>query len=192
MASNQITINKVSAKPTSFSPNQIYVVNNTVSKMAELYFSTADGSALVAAVNAELLTKEVETVIKEVTVTGDLNQVHSVTNNAARLALVLDKNSVVYVADATGDGSITGPMLYVYTHSTKTFRSVISSSPTSISWSSITGKPTSGTTAIDTAVAASHNHSNKSVLDKLSQSADGFLTYDSGPPMNVFLIQQDW
>lgn len=45
-------------------------------------------------------------------------------------------------------------------------------------WGNIVGKPTSSALAIDNVVKTAHNHTNKLVLDKISQSSNGNFMYD--------------
>lgn len=45
-------------------------------------------------------------------------------------------------------------------------------------WGNLIGKPTSSALAIDNTVNAAHNHTNKLVLDKISQSTTGNFMYD--------------
>lgn len=47
-----------------------------------------------------------------------------------------------------------------------------------ISWSNISGRPSSTPGAIDAAVTASHSHSNKPQLDKLNEDGSGVATYN--------------
>lgn len=48
----------------------------------------------------------------------------------------------------------------------------------SLTWGNITGKPTSTPLAIDNSIALAHNHTNKTVLDKIGQTATGSFTYN--------------
>ena len=45
-------------------------------------------------------------------------------------------------------------------------------------WGNLQGKPASTPLSIDNAVTVAHNHTNKTVLDKIGQSATGNFTYD--------------
>ncbi len=46
------------------------------------------------------------------------------------------------------------------------------------SWGNLKGKPASAPLSIDNAVTVAHGHANKTVLDKIGQSASGNFTYD--------------
>lgn len=60
-------------------------------------------------------------------------------------------------------------------------------------WGSLQGKPASTPLSIDNTVTVAHNHTNKTVLDKIGQSASGNFTYDGieiGVKV-VFLINEN-
>lgn len=63
----------------------------------------------------------------------------------------------------------------------------LSTVATSGSYNDLNNKPTSSTTSIDTAVSNSHTHSNKTVLDGLTDS-NGILNYNS----SSINVQADW
>ena len=48
----------------------------------------------------------------------------------------------------------------------------------SLTWGNISGTPTSTPLAIDNSVALAHDHNNKTVLDKINQTATGSFTFD--------------
>lgn len=54
-------------------------------------------------------------------------------------------------------------------------------------WGNLQGKPASSALTIDNAVTVAHSHTNKSVLDKIGQSAAGNFTYD-GVEIGVKII----
>ena len=53
----------------------------------------------------------------------------------------------------------------------------------SVSWADIYGAPTSSAADIDDAVSKRHSHTNKTQLDKISENADGLLTYEGVLPL---------
>lgn len=57
-------------------------------------------------------------------------------------------------------------------------------------WGNIAGRPTSSALAIDNTVRAAHNHTNRLVLDKISQSTTGNFMYD-GKEIGVSAIFVD-
>lgn len=184
------SIVKASVKPTTFQPNTVYIVNNTTSGQAELYFSSSDGTKLIPTLNSTSVSSQITTLVEAAAAGGDFSQLEVVANIAARNALVLDKNTLVYVLDTTADGA-PGEAMYLYQFSTTTYKKLFSST-TTVNWSNIIGAPSTSPTAIETAVTASHTHTNKSVIDKLTETGDGYLSFNGGPAINVFLVSQDW
>lgn len=67
-----------------------------------------------------------------------------------------------------------------------------SSDGTTAVWSDIIGVSSASPTADAPAVGDGHTHTNKSVIDKLTESSDGYLRFNGGPAINVFLVSQDW
>ena len=106
----------------------------------------------------------------------------------ARDALVLDKNSLVLVYDASADATVVaGAAVYYYDLSLTSWTKVMEyeSMDLVLTWDSITDGPTSTPAQVDSAVAQSHTHANKSELDKIGEAA-GQLTY------NGAAISTDW
>lgn len=94
-----------------------------------------------------------------------------------------ESNFLVLVLDASDDATVdAGAALYVYHASEEEFVKVseYESLDLTLNWSDIVGRPSSSASAIDAAVADSHTHENKSVLDELDDD-DGVLTYNGEP-----------
>jgi len=122
------------------------------------------------------------------------NSIKYAANIAARDALALTSNTMVYVANATGDPTVSsGGALYFYKSDTNTFIKVAEYESISlvINWGSIQNKPNSSPSAIDAAVANSHVHLNKTQLDKIDQDANGNLTYN-GNNIKAALTTVQW
>jgi hypothetical protein len=106
----------------------------------------------------------------------------------ARDALTLTGTRYVYVKDATGDTSVaSGGATYLYDPSAPSGSrwikvSEAESLDVQLTWAAIEGKPNSTPAQIDAAVAAAHNHANKTQLDKIGEDADGNLTYAGNLP----------
>jgi hypothetical protein len=95
-----------------------------------------------------------------------------------------------FVIDATGDSTVTsGAAEYIFTGITPgeggspDFVNWVKiaeeeSLDVVLSWSNITGKPSSTASAIDGAVTNSHTHSNKATLDKFTEGSNGLPLYD--------------
>lgn len=104
------------------------------------------------------------------------------------MATPLTRNMLFLVLDATGDPSgsvMAGSAFYAYKYDEGVvfanrfaFISDFESQNLNLAWESISGRPNSSPAQIDQAVANSHTHANKVVLDKLSVDSDGDLTYD--------------
>jgi hypothetical protein len=97
----------------------------------------------------------------------------------ARDALDVDTGDRAYVIDATDDATVTtGGAEYLYDGTTWIKINESESLDLVTSWADIQNKPTSSVSAIDEAVAAKHSHSNKAVLDKLTEGANGLPLYN--------------
>jgi hypothetical protein len=84
----------------------------------------------------------------------------------------------VLVADATGDTTVTrGAALYYYGRTDRVWTKVAEyeSMDVTTAWEAISGRPNATPAQLDAAVAATHTHSNRAVLDRLSANADGLL-----------------
>lgn len=164
--------------------NSIYFVENGT--VAETYVTNAIG--LARSVGNTAMINNIVDVAVDAAVDSSVqaavaaaNSIEIVANIAERDAMVLARNALVLVLDATGDVTVgSGGALYAYSLSNTTFNKITEyqDMPQTISWGNIADRPSSSPLAIDAAVAASHDHSNKAVLDKLAQDANGNLTYD--------------
>ena len=110
------------------------------------------------------------------------NTLEIVADITARNALnTKNYNFTVLVVDATGDATVaSGAALYAFRNSDNAFIKVAEyeSMDATISWTAISGRPSSTPGAIDAAVAASHTHSNKTQLDKVGENGAGDATYN--------------
>lgn len=69
---------------------------------------------------------------------------------------------------------------------------IISSGSSEIQWNNIIGRPVATPSQIDQSVMMSHEHSNMLVLDKISSTVEGELTFDNKLVSNVVLTASDW
>lgn len=109
-----------------------------------------------------------------------------VDNIAARNALSPTQNIMVLVVDASADANVTsGSATYVWRQSTTSWIKISESESMDLtfSWSGISGRPSSTPAQIDSAVANSHTHSNKTQLDKISEDGNGNFTYNGELPV---------
>lgn len=109
---------------------------------------------------------------------------------ANRNALAPTTNIQVLVKDAVADTTVTsGAAAYIYEAATATWTKIYDYNHVNMNlvldYSNIVNGPTSTAAAIDAAVAASHTHANKTVLDALTDVA-GVLTY------NGTAVQSQW
>jgi len=180
---NRFIVMKVNAVPLSSAwlPNTIYYVKDSVdATLTNVYVTNSDATAI-----RHVITKaEIQVMIDSSL--ANFNQTVIVSNITERNALVLTKNTPVWVLDATGDTTVTsGAALYLFNVANSTFikLSEAESMDVVINWSSIQNKPTSSVADIDDAVARKHSHANKSTLDLLTQDAQGYLLVNNAPPV---------
>lgn len=103
----------------------------------------------------------------------------------ARNALTdMTVGQLVLVLNATGDATVaSGAATYVYrTGPIWTKISEAESMDVVLNWASIQNRPTSTVAQIDAAVGASHSHTNKASLDKITEDAQGNLLYNGNLP----------
>lgn len=174
---------KVSSLPGTLDANAWYLVLN--GSYAETYVTNSSGVAKMVG-NSTMINDLITSAI-----TG-LAQAQIVNDIAARDALIpsLTQNIIVYVLNATADSTVSsGGATYLWRDSTSEFIKIaeFESMDAVVTWSSITGKPSSSPSAIDTAVTNSHTHTNMSVLNLLS-APGGILQYNGDDIKNWNLI----
>ena len=184
----QLNFHKVTTLPGVLQANAVYFVENGT--YAETYVTNSVGSARsvgnTAMINALIdfaIDTAVDTAINDAIAAA--NAIEIVADIPARntLGSSLNRNALVLVLDATGDATVgSGGAMYAYNNAADTFSKVTEyeSLDRVITWSEITGKPTSSVAQIDEAVSNSHTHTNKAVIDKVSDAA-GQLYYDGNP-----------
>lgn len=88
------------------------------------------------------------------------------------------------VVDATGDPSVqSGSASYVYDPTSSAWIKIseYESLDVTFSWDQLQNKPASLVEDIDDAVTKKHDHTNKSVLDRIGEDATGKFTFDNLP-----------
>jgi hypothetical protein len=185
--SNILTIKKVAALPGSYTPSTMYLVSTADADRFDMYVSSADGSTI-----KHLITKsEIQTLIN--TAMSTFSNITVVADIAARNALAPTAVAQAFVLNATADSSVTsGAATYIYNPTTTTWYKISEqeSLDITLTWASITGKPTSTPAQIDAAVAASHTHGNKPTLDLLSNTGDLLLI--NGQNIRAYLDEEVW
>lgn len=175
----KISFHQVTALPGVLLGDALYAVTSGADKL-ELYITNNDGSLARRVINEA----DVQALIDAAQLSG-ADALEVVDDIAARDALSLTANALVLVLDASADATVTaGAATYAYRHSTTSYIKISEheSLDVTLSWANITGKPTSSAAAIDSAVANSHTHANKTQLDKIDEDVDGNLTYDGALP----------
>lgn len=174
-----LKIHKETAVPGTLEANAVYLITDTNGAFLEMYVVNSAGSA------ARRLPSRTD-------IEGWINSAVSglgsgviVADIAARNALSPSGVVIAYVLNATGDATVSsGGATYIYNPSGSSWTKIaeFESMDTSMSWASLTGKPTSSPAQIDAAVAATHSHSNKTQLDKIGE-ASGEMQYNGDFPL---------
>lgn len=185
-----VGFHKVTSLPGTLLPNSFYYVEN--GNYAESYV-TDDAGVAKSLGNSAMINALIAAALANWE--GAANAVDIVPDIAARDALILtlESNAMILVVDASADSTVdAGSALYAYDESSETVYKIAEyeSMDVVLNWSDIVGRPVSTPAQIDAAVGASHSHSNKAVLDKLGEDADG-LTYD-GEGVNSRWGSLDW
>lgn len=187
----QLKFYGVATLPAQLEADAFYFVQN--GNYAESYVTNSSGVARMignsAMINA-LIAAELANW------TGSSNQVQIAADMPARDALAANAthNLMVVVIDASGDPTVdSGSALYAYDLASTTWFKLAEyeSMDVVIDWNYIQNGPSSTAAQIDTAVSQAHSHSNKAVLDKLSESAGGDLLYD-GEGLKPQWVSKDW
>jgi len=175
----QVKFYKVNTLPGSLEADAWYLVIN--GNYAETYVTNNAGVAKMVG-NSTMINQLITTAL------NGLNTTEIVADITARNALgpSLNRNALVYVIDATGDVTVaSGAASYLWDDANSVWIKIteFESLDAAISWTSISGRPTSTPGAIDAAVAASHTHSNLTDLNLLSSSG-GVLFYNGDEVKN--------
>lgn len=171
---------KVTSLPGTLLADAFYLVSN--GSFAESYVTDSAGAAKSIG-NSAMITSVASSALASAM--AGYNAMEIVATIAARNALAasLNRNVLVLVQDATGDGSVaSGAALYAFNNSNDTWVKVseYESLDVTLQWSAIQGRPTSTTAQIDSAVSQAHSHSNKVYLDKIGETG-GNMTYNGAP-----------
>ena len=170
-----IKFNRATALPGTLEANTIYLIAPPGKpNYTEMYVTGNSPSAIKRMINEDDINAMITGAIasaNELTVLADIT---------ARDALTPTKTMYVYVQDATGDASVAaGGATYLWNVAGSAWIKVSEAENLDVvvTWSSLSGRPTSSAANIDDAVAKAHTHSNKTQLDKIDQDAGGNFTY---------------
>lgn len=145
--------------------------------LLEVVAVAADGTTARHVINKA----DIQAMIDASMASAGANNLVIVADIAARDALNPDDAIQVYVQDATDDATVdSGGAFYLYnpTGSTWIKTAEAESMDVVLSWSGISGRPSSSVADIDDAVAKRHSHANKTQLDKIGENGAGELTYN--------------
>lgn len=175
-----VRFNKVTTLPGTLAADTFYFVEN--GSYAESYITDSTGVARSVG-NSAMISAIVQAALAEQAASA--NQLEIVADITARdaLTVTLDYSAMVLVIDASADATVdTGSALYAwdYTGTTNYKIAEYESLDVVAQWSSINGRPTSTAAQLDAAVSQAHSHSNKAVLDKIGEGAEGLL-FDGAP-----------
>jgi hypothetical protein len=181
MSTTQFSVYKVTSLPTQLQPNSLYFVSvSGNAALMEVYVTDNAGTAARHVVNSS----EIQTMINNsLSAFHELIIVNDITARNALLPLTSIK--YVYVKDATGDSTVkSGGATYLYDVSGSAWVKISEAESLDVvfNWSSLSGGPSSTPSQIDSAVAASHSHGNKSYLDKVGEDSNGNLLYNNNLP----------
>lgn len=170
----EVRFHKVNALPGTLEASAIYLVIN--GDYAEHYVTNSAGVAKMVG-NSTMIDARIDAKLAAFN-TSDV--VNNITERNA-LGATLNKNTIVYVLDATGDATVaSGAASYIFNNANDTWTKLteFESLDAAVSWTNISGKPSSTPGAIDAAVTASHSHTNKAQLDKIGEDGSGIVTYN--------------
>lgn len=185
MTDTAFNIQKLTAVPqTPTTPSTVFLVAlPDKNDHFEMYVSSRDGTTLKRHINEA----DIKALIAQSTAQ---NSKYVVVADIVERDRLSDKTSAVYVKDATADSTVKrGGAFYLYDSNTWVKVSEAESMDLNLDWASLTGKPTSSTTAIDNAVQKAHSHANATQLDKIGEQ-DGKLTY--GGKLVATTINDAW
>lgn len=170
-----VKIYKETAVPAVLESNAIYLIGSgTDPALLEIYVVNNVGDATRKIMGPN----EVQALI-DASISG-IAGTEIVPDIPTRNNLVYTANALIVVEDASDDPEVgSGAALYAYKHSTSTFSLLAEyeSLNLSLTWDSITGRPSSTAGQIDMAVLESHNHANATELDKLGEDTNGDPVY---------------
>jgi hypothetical protein len=167
MATNYVKFYKLTALPVTLEANAVYAISNAAdATLFDFYMVDSAGSAVKSTVGKDYVDAAIVAANQGPLFAADIT---------ARNALTLTANRFVYVADATGDSTVSaGAALYFYNSATHTYIKVSEYESldvvTTVNWATIVGKPTSSPTQIDGSVA---------FTSLLGEDSNSRLTYKS-------------
>ena len=183
-----LAVRQVITLPGTLQPHTLYLVRSAESPLMDIYLTNSDATDI-----RHILTKaDISSLIA--TSLQSYSFIEVVADITARNALNPTKNIAALVLNATGDATVAaGSAMYVWVQANTAWTKIseFESLDLTLTWASITGKPTSSVANIDDAVAKRHTHTNTAVLDLLGVDGNGQLTYNS-VNIGLVLASADW
>ena len=178
MATHEFKTHRVTELPEVLEAYAIYFVAPVAGneEYVEIYVSSSDGASARRVMNEQ----DIQALIDAKDVGEGPSELFVYNTIAERGAPVPAKVVFAYVIDASSDSTVTsGGASYVFNPVSETWSKTSESESLDLvlNWDKIEGKPTSTSTAIDSAVTDSHKHGNKTELDKIGENVSGELTY---------------
>lgn len=188
---NEFVISRVKEAPALLHANTMYIIKKDGEANAKLLFTGNDPMSTASTVGFDdvdtIATKAAEDAVKA----GQ--SVFVVKTITAMNALVVDHPALAYVEDTSEDPLAKNPTGgYVYDPVNAYWLPLPAGggTGTTVKWADILNGPTATPSQIDSAVAASHTHANRPVLDKLSDQS-GKLAFN-GSPVSEVNVTTSW
>lgn len=182
---NQIKFVKATTLPGVLDPDSFYFIENGT--YAESYLTNSSGVARSVG-NSAMINALAGAVVSAA------NAMSVVANIAARDALAPTSVTMALVLDASADPTVnSGAATYVWNEGPDVWVKIAEyeSMDVTVTWASISGKPTSSVADIDDAVSKKHTHANLANLNKIGEDAQGHLTYN-GAAVGVHWDTNNW
>ena len=200
----QVKFYKVTAVPTTWEPDSFYYVEDAVNGYAESYITSSTGVPRAIG-NSTMITELIGKNLgaSAFKIVADITERDAIDTSAGVAFLVL-------VLDATGDPTVaSGAALYAWNPTATAYEKVAEyeSMDVTLEWANIQNKPTAPVAQIDAAatfvngltvtnaqinqaVADSHTHANKAVLDELNDDGSDNLTYKGVKVASIWSLLQ--
>ena len=177
---SNIRIHKTTALPGSLQANAIYLVAPSSNpNYVEMYVTNSAGTTARRIITSDDVQNMINAALSN---NAGLRIVDTI---ADRDALTPFNGQHVLVLDASADTTVnSGAASYVWRAATNQWIKLTEyeSLDVTVTWSAISGRPTSAPSAIDSAVANSHTHPNMTQLGKVGEDANGDFTYNGQYP----------
>lgn len=178
---NLVNFQKLLALPAVLEPGAVYFVINPVDpNYTDIYVVDSTGTNYKKVYGLQETNSAIYNAIANLAPTNA-----KVVPTIAERDLLAPTTAVfAVVVDATGDPSVmSGSASYVFDPATASWIKIseFESLDITFAWDQLQNKPASLVEDIDDAVTKKHEHSNKSVLDRIGEDSTGKFTFDNLP-----------